>query len=62
MYENLGESGGVQGRAIFSASLDGVDRVPSRTWLNFARSGRVADGGISITRGSRAADLATRAS
>ena len=24
MYENLGESGGVQGRAIFSASLDGV--------------------------------------
>ena len=36
--------------------------VPSRTWLNFARSGRVADGGISITRGSRAADLATRAS
>ena len=27
MYENLGESGGIQGRAIFSASLDGVDRA-----------------------------------
>ena len=52
-YEDLGERGGVEvAWSRYSASL----------WLNLARSGRVADGGISITRGSRAADLATRAS
>ena len=41
------------GRGSTGVSARRCSTVPSRTWLNFARSGRVADGGISITRGTR---------
>ena len=34
MYENLGESGGVQGRANYLGVARRCSTVPSRTWLN----------------------------
>ena len=56
MYENLGESGGVQGRAIFSASLDGGDRaVENWAQLCSLRPSCRLRYEEHITRGSRAA-------